>query len=63
MKKVKALEVDGDWYIIPNEMYNQFNEDCEDEDLAESGEFDNKWGGYRTGGDLNLIQLWAEVIE
>lgn len=24
-------------------------------------QFDDKWGKYRTGGDLNLVQLWAEL--
>jgi hypothetical protein len=29
--------------------------------MTDSGEFDRKWGQYMTGGDLNLIQLWAEI--
>jgi hypothetical protein len=28
--------------------------------MADSGEFDNKWGKYRTGGDLNLVPLYIK---
>lgn len=61
MKAVKAIDLDGDWFIIPNELYEEFNEDSWNEDLVESGGFDAKWWKYKTGGDLNLIQLY--IIE
>ena len=56
----KAINVDGDWYVIPNELHEQFCEDAEDEELIESGEFSNKYSEYATGGDLNLIQLYVK---
>lgn len=57
---VKEIEIDGDWFIIPNELYEEFNEDSWNEDLVESGGFDDKWWKYKTGGDLNLIQLYIK---
>ena len=64
LKKVKAVtDYDGHWYVIPNELVDQFLKDLEneDEDYIDSGEFDNKYFHYRTGGDLNLVQLYADV--
>lgn len=62
MVKVKAIQDgDGHWYVIPNELVDNFYLDLEDENLVDSGEFDNKYSEYRTGGDLNIIQLYAEV--
>jgi hypothetical protein len=62
MKKVKATRDDsGHWYIIPNELYDEFCLDEENEEMIDDGEFDKKWGKYRTGGDLNLVQLYAEI--
>ena len=61
MKKVKATQDDcGHWYIIPNDLYDQFNEDLENEEMCDSGEFDEKYGEFMTGGDLNLVQLYIE---
>lgn len=39
----------------------EFHNDELDDELVDSGEFDNKWRKYRTGGDLNNTQLYAEV--
>ena len=62
LQKVKAVKDDScHWYVIPFEKSKQFFKDCESNEMADSGEFDDKWGKYRTGGDLNLIQLWAEL--
>lgn len=62
MKKVKATQDEsGHWYIIPNDLYEEFSLDMENEEMGDSGEFDDKWGHYATGGSLNLIQLWADV--
>jgi len=62
MQKVKAIQDEsGHWYVIPNDLLNQFLNDELDESMIDSGEFDDKWGKYRTGGDLNLIQLYAEI--
>lgn len=59
MKAVKAVELDGDWSIIPNELYEEFTEDSNNEELWESGGFDDKWYEYKTSGDLNLVQLYT----
>jgi hypothetical protein len=61
MRKVKAVTDDNEnWYVIPNELEEEFYDDLENEDMVESGKFDKKWEQYTTGGDLNSIQLWAE---
>ncbi len=61
MKKVKAVKDDSShWFIIPNDLYENFLKDIDNEDMIDNGEFDNKYGKYRTGGDLNLIQLYIE---
>lgn len=59
-QKVKAVQDDScHWYIIPAELEEDFNKDLDenDEDLA----FDEKYGEYRTGGDLNLVQLYIKI--
>jgi hypothetical protein len=62
MIKVRAVQDDScHWYIIPNDLTEQFYIDMLDEDIVDSGEFDEKWGEYMTGGDLNNIQLWADI--
>jgi hypothetical protein len=62
MEKVKAITDDsGHWYVIPNDLLNEFRKDEEDEDFVYSGEFDKKYGKYSTGGDLNCIQLYADI--
>ncbi len=62
--KVKAIQDDSNhWYIIPNELEDSFFEDLENADMRDSGEFDEKYEEYMTGGDLNLIQLYVEQKE
>lgn len=62
MVKVKAVKDEsGHWYVIPNELIDDFERDEEDEDMVDTVEFNNKWMKYRTRGDLNLIQLYAEI--
>lgn len=62
LQKVKAVQDESShWYIIPLDSYQEFLNDANDYELCESGKFDDKWGKYRTGGDLNLVQLWAEI--
>jgi hypothetical protein len=52
----------GHWYIIPNHLYDEFSDDREDESLVDSGDFDNIWGKYRTGGAINSwLQLYVET--
>jgi hypothetical protein len=50
----------GHWYVIPYELNNNFWNDLENEDIVDNGEFDRKWGKYRTGGDLNLIPFYTK---
>lgn len=61
--KVVAVQDDsGHWYVIPSEkldMFNELMESTSEEDDFES--FDLEFGKYMTGGDLNLIQLYAEI--
>ena len=62
LQKVKAIKDEsGHWYVIPASLLPFFRIDEQDEDMIDSGQFDQKWGKYRTGGDLNLVQLWAEI--
>lgn len=65
MRKVKAVQDDScHWYLIPNELYNEFKKDMQEfldgDELTAGMDFDTKWGQYRTNGDLNLIQLFIE---
>lgn len=62
LQKVYATKDEsGHWYIIPLELKHEFFGDETDEKMIDSGDFDFKWGKYRTGGDLNLKQLYAEI--
>lgn len=62
LKRVKAVQDDScHWYVIPIDMAEEFSKDLENEAMADSGEFDDKYGQYGTGGDLNNIQLYAEI--
>ena len=61
IEQVKAIKDEsGHWYIIPNKLVKEFYKDESNEDMIDSGEFGNKWGGYMTGGGLNLVQLYAK---
>lgn len=62
MIKVKALRDDsGHWYVVPLTETDDFKRDLNNRYMVNSGDFDAIYGHYRTGGDLNLIQLWAEI--
>ena len=64
IEKVKAVQDnDSHWYIIPNYLMEEFESDLLNEDLEESGEFGEKYEQYRTNGDLNNIQLYAEILD
>jgi len=59
--KVNAVRDDGGhWYIIPNELVSDFYKDAENDDFIDSGEFNSKYGEFRTGGDLNNEQLYIK---
>ena len=69
MIAVIATNVEGDWFLIPKDRYNEFVRLCEkydsieeytDESDAVADEIENTFGEYKTGGDLNLVQLYVE---
>jgi len=53
----------GHWYVVPKELETQWSSDIWNDTMADSGEFDEKYGRFRTGGDINLVQLFKEVEE
>lgn len=62
--KVVAVHCEGVWYVIPSKMHKQFNkllEKATEDNYDKQEEFNEKFGAYRTGGDLNNIQLYAEI--
>lgn len=60
LQPVSAVQDDdGHWYVIPTYLGEAFRKDLEDKDMIDH--FDDKYGAYRTGGDLNLVQLYAEI--
>lgn len=62
IQKVKAFkDDDGHWYVIPNELAETFYTDLENGEADEWESFNAKYAEYRTGGDLNLVQLYAEA--
>jgi len=61
IKVVAVQDEDCHWYVIPAWMHWEFDmlqELGEEEDDYE--EFEKTFSKYRTGGDLNLIQLYAD---
>ena len=67
MVAVKILQDDScHWYIIPVEEADRFeimlekiiNSDGEDQNTID--DFEAEFGGYRTGGDVNLTQLYIK---
>ena len=68
LQKVKAVQDEsGHWYVIPDEMFEEFDRllerSCFEDEGAEEAEneFCGKFDKYRTGGDLNNVQLFAEL--
>jgi hypothetical protein len=61
LQKVHPVQDDnGHWFILPNEFEEEFENDLLDEDFVDSGEFDDKYRKYKTGGALNNVQLYAK---
>lgn len=67
--KVKAIEFESDWYLIPNDMTDDFlklstifydSEPFTDEFYKAADDIENKFGEYKTGGDLNIFQLYMK---
>ena len=64
IEKVKAVQDnDSNWYIIPNYLIEEFEKDLLKEELEDSTEFGEKYDLYKTHGDLNNIQLYAEILD
>lgn len=62
LQKVRVMsDDDGHNFVLPLDLAVDFYTDSENEDFIDSGGFDNKYGKYSTGGDLNNIQLYAEI--
>ncbi len=68
LKKVKVVQDESShWYVIPVELYQNFKSLVEksvyDNDIGYDAqeEFEEKFEKYRTNGDVNKVQLWAEV--
>ena len=62
IQKVKVTrDESGHWYVLPDDIYDEFVKDEENEDMIDSGKFDDKYEKYRTGGGINLVQLYAEI--
>lgn len=67
MQKVRAVQDESShWYVIPDELAEQFfkesaaiEQDPENYDMI--GRFEDKFSKYMTGGDLNNVQLYAEI--
>ena len=70
-KRVVAVEMEDDWYVIPIELKTEFNDlenDIIDASCEELGdryyellkEFEDKFGEYAVGGDLNLTELYIK---
>lgn len=53
------------WYLIPAEFEPLFdelmNKYLSDEDEGVAEQFENMFGEYRTGGDLNLVKLYIKL--
>lgn len=68
MIKVKAVRDESmHWYVIPETMYEEWNKLMDDlyktgfDDNDLINKFEEKFSKYMTGGDLNNIQLYAEI--
>lgn len=64
-------DINGDWFVIPYELKTGFYNteealiNMEEKDYSEhlnlTNEFEDKFGEYRTGGDLNLKELYIKL--
>ena len=65
VKKLEPVKVvqdySGHWYVLPTKVVGEFYRDLESEETVDSEEFDKKYGEFRVGGDLNLVQLYAFI--
>lgn len=66
LQKVKAVQDEsGHWYVIPHLMigifYDLLERSCDGNDFVAEEEFIGRFEKYSTGGDLNNVQLFAEL--
>lgn len=69
LQKVQALrDESGHWYVIPSELREEWtrlnnimDEDNETASQEAVDKFIETFNQYRTGGDLNNVQLYAEI--
>ena len=62
LQKVNAVQdSDCHWYIIPEDMLPKFQQLNSSSDPEAEYEFIDLFDQYRTGGDVNNIQLYAEI--
>lgn len=65
-KRVVAVQDESShWYVIPYELKNDFyaEQDTEQDTAQETEDwnaFEDKFGEYMTGGDLNLTELYIK---
>lgn len=62
-KVIVAKDNDGHWYVIPLELKGEFFTllELSETNYHAEDNFIDKFGHYMTGGDLNLVQLYAEI--
>lgn len=71
-KVYAAQDSSGHWYVIPLDLKTEFfnepqepsdweNDEIMDDYYKELEAWEGKFSGYSTGGDLNLVQLYAEI--
>lgn len=59
LKKVAvAQDEDGNWYVMPDHLLFHFRMLIYEEQYKE---IERQFGKYKTGGEINLVQLWAEI--
>jgi hypothetical protein len=62
LQEVAAVQDDdGHWYVIPKWEMSTFYEMAEDGEIDEWVSFNERFSQYRTGGGLNLKQLFAKI--
>jgi len=54
---------DGHWYVIPHSSTEQFHEMLANGEEDEWSAFEENFGDYRTGGDINNIKLYINSTE
>ncbi len=63
MKAVKVVQDESShWYIMPNELAEEFHALASAIDYTALDEkiFEEKFSKYRTGGDINNVQLYID---